>query len=87
MREYQKKIKSNGGREPLAQDASTGATRRPHWMNLAAQLGVEDEDMVIGDSSQGEQTVEQEYQAYVTAQPSKSDILKFWEVGGRFNGA
>ena len=85
MHEYRNKIKSNN-RTPPSRATGTEATQRPHWMNIAAQLGLDDEDMEIGDSSQGEQTVEQEYQAYVTAQPSKSDILKFWEVSSDFNG-
>ena len=52
----------------------------PAYMSLAAQYGVT--DMEIGDSGIGDQTIEQEYQAYIMAplSPKTMDILKFWEV-------
>lgn len=51
-------------------------------MSLADQYDIADE-MEIGESSQTSQTIEQEYQAYITATLSLKtvDILKFWEVG------
>jgi hypothetical protein len=55
----------------------------PAYMSLAAQYGI-DNDMDFGNSGQDEQqTIDQEYQAYVTAScsPKGTDILKFWEVG------
>jgi hypothetical protein len=50
-------------------------------MSLAAQYGLE--DMTIGASDTQERSIEQEYQAYITASlsPTNIDILKFWEVG------
>jgi hypothetical protein len=76
--------------EPQGQAAHPGNRDSigPKYMALAAQYGLND-DMNIGDSSENEQTVEQEYQAYITAQCSlKSiDILKFWEVGCDTNSA
>lgn len=52
----------------------------PAYMSLAEQYGLED-DMDVG-SSANTQSVEQEYQAYITAPLSskKVDIVKFWEV-------
>jgi hypothetical protein len=50
-------------------------------MSLAAQYGLSDMDFQSSEDAQG-QTVEQEYQSYVTAALSKpgTDMLKFWEV-------
>ena len=56
-------------------------------MDIAACYGYKDMD--ISNSGQAKQTLDQEYEAYVTAQLSdkNTDILKFWEVGGHFNSA
>jgi hypothetical protein len=45
-----------------------------------------DDNMVIGGLEGDEQTIEQEYQAYITAPLSSKtvDILRFWEVGNFF---
>jgi hypothetical protein len=53
----------------------------PAYMSLAAQYGLSDMDFQSSEDVQG-QTVEQEYQSYVTAALSKpgTDMLKFWEV-------
>lgn len=50
-------------------------------MELAARYGLQ--DMEIGGSEGKEQTVEQEYRAYIALAPPPTviDILKFWEVG------
>jgi hypothetical protein len=50
-------------------------------MPLAAQYGLSDMEFESSEDVQG-QTMEQEYQSYVTAAPSKAgtDMLKFWEV-------
>ena len=58
------------------------------YMELGAQYGLDD-DMTIGNPGDNRpQTVDEEYQAYVTAQCSSKDVtsLKFWEVGGDING-
>lgn len=72
-------------RERTDQSASTaeadpGAGDMPAYMSLADQYGLGDE-MDIGTVT-SRQTIEQEYQAYITAQLSARsfDILKFWEV-------
>jgi hypothetical protein len=51
----------------------------PKYMSLAAQYGLEDDMNFNDNSGQDEQTVDQEYQAYVMAQcsPKGTDILKF----------
>jgi hypothetical protein len=62
-------------------EATVASGEMPKYMSLAAQYGLEDMD--IGASNSPEQTIEQEYQAYITAplSPKSMDILKFWEVG------
>jgi hypothetical protein len=57
----------------------------PAYMTLDAQYGLVDDDLAIGGATTQEQTVEQEFQAYVTAPLSSPniDILKFWEVSKR----
>jgi hypothetical protein len=62
------------------QSSGSGA-KLPTFMSLAAKYGLDD-DMNIGNSGTNEQTVEQEYQAYITSplSASASDIIKFWEV-------
>jgi hypothetical protein len=66
---------------------SAGATKDPPmYMSLAHQYGIADE-MEFGESGETVQSIEQEYQAYITAPLLKNvDILKFWEVGGNING-
>jgi hypothetical protein len=62
--------------------------REEAYTTLAAQYGLDD-DMIIGNSGNYRQTVEEEYQAYVTA-PTLSkavDPLKFWEACRDINGA
>jgi hypothetical protein len=87
MLEYRDRISRTEG-----QSAQSGAdpiehqdtSEMPKYMSLAEQYGFSD-DMDIGGSTDNgtEQTVEQEYLAYITAPPSSKtvDILKFWEVG------
>ena len=49
------------------------------YMTLAVKCGLTDDDMDIGNSGVNEQTVEQEYQAYIMAplSPKMTDIIKF----------
>jgi hypothetical protein len=64
---------------------SDNVSERPKFMSLAAQYGL-NKDMEIGNSDGPEQTTEQEYQAYVTAQPSRGiGVIKFWEVHNSIN--
>jgi hypothetical protein len=89
MREYREKIESENSKKRSSQDAGTGATARARdrLANLFTDFGLEDMATTpVCDSSQGEQTVEQEFRAY-TAQLSDIPILKFWEVCGDVNGA
>ena len=74
--------------EPLIPEspASLGVQKGPSYMSLSAKYGIS--NMTIGipmDSpGQNEQTVEQEYQVYMTPPFAlqSPDPLKFWEVGG-----
>jgi len=82
MNEYREKMKGTAG-ESTQTPNPLRTEDMPRYMTLADQYGIADE-MEIGESSEGSQTIEQEYQAYVTAALSQKtiDILKFWEVGG-----
>lgn len=82
MLEYRQKINTTSG-ESMPTNADLDMGEMPAYMSLAAQYGLED-DMTIGRSGGQEQTVEQEYQAYITAPLSPVDmpILKFWEASG-----
>jgi len=79
MQEYRVKTRSTG-EESTPHDPAT-TEDAPMFMSLAQQYGIADE-MEIGGCSETTQTIEQEYQAYITAPLSKNiNILKFWEVG------
>ena len=79
MHEYRQSA-SGENEESSGANAAIHGTERPQYMSLAEQYGLEDMD--DGNPDENTQTVEQEYQAYVTALPSPKsvDILKFWEV-------
>jgi hypothetical protein len=68
---------------PIASAAPRVPSATPAYMSLAEKYGMT--DMLIADPSNVEErTIEQEYQAYITAplSPPTTDILKFWEVCG-----
>ena len=85
MLEYRERIKERAG--PIASSTTTNPIPQvPAYMSLAEQYGLD--DMELGASEDVEtQTVEQEYQAYITALISVpgTDMLKFWEVGKPYN--
>jgi hypothetical protein len=89
MTEYredaEKKNPSTNDEGPLIPAASR---RLEAYMTLAAQYGLDD-DMTIGNPGKYQQSVEEEYQAYITAPTlsGKVDPLKFWEVRGDVTGA
>jgi hypothetical protein len=81
MSEYHVKASGEGNEEsPPPKATTTGEI--PACVELADSYGISNE-MDIGNLNQKDQTVDEEYQAYVTAQCSLmgTDILKFWEVG------
>ena len=89
MVEYRKKATTkNDVEEPPTPDdnvTSDVGEVREAYMELAAQYELY--DMIIGDPGDDpQQTVEEEYRAYVTAPLSKLPSLKFWEVCGNING-
>ena len=49
-------------------------------MALAEKFGLPDDMRFADSSSAEEQTIEQEFQGYVTSPLSNTDILKFWDV-------
>jgi hypothetical protein len=69
--------------QPLLSSPPGSRANLPSY-SLAAKYGLSD-DMDIGNPGVNEQTVEQEYQAYITAPLSgaKVDIIKFWEASNR----
>ena len=90
MLEYREKATTNDDdvEEPYISD--NRAYSGDAYMQLAAEYGLDDDDdMVISNpgNNRHRQTVEEEYQAYVTAPCSSKDVtsLKFWEVSGDIN--
>jgi hypothetical protein len=67
---------------PLAYITAPCPVQVPAYMTLDAQYGLTDDDLAIGSSTVPEQTVEQEFQAYLASPLSVNtvDILKYWEV-------
>ena len=66
-------------------DADLDAGEMEKYYTLAAEYTLDD-DLDIGGSGGDEQTIEQEYQAYITAPLSSKtiSILRFWEAGNFF---
>jgi hypothetical protein len=85
MLEYREKAKQKaleGQSAPTVAVPGVGTGKMPSYISLAQQYGYNDDNMEFDGSSDAEQTLEQEYQAYVTAPLSTkyTDILKYWEV-------
>ena len=80
MQEYCQRI-SSASEQSMPASACPSVRDVPTYMSLTSQYDLED-DMSIGASGMQEQSIEQEYQAYITAplSPIKMPILKFWEV-------
>ena len=69
-----------GAELPVPPSAVPGTDEMPAYMTLGAQYGIADEMDIAANP--GQQTIEQEYQAYITAvtSPKTINILGFWEV-------
>ena len=82
MIKYHEKISIES--ESMAANANADARTVPRYMSLAREYNLP--DMTIGGPDPQEQTIEQEYQAYITARlsPQNVSILVFWEVGGSY---
>lgn len=81
MNEYKRNAEREKMEEHVAETTIVhDSVDLPTYMSLAAQYGLED-DMEIGQDD-NVQSVEQEFQAYVTGALSAKtiDILKYWEV-------
>lgn len=72
--------KTTGFRSQLPRTVATLRPLAPPKVpTLAAKFGLS--DMAIANPHDPQtQSIEQEYQAYVTANPCSTDIMKFWEV-------
>jgi hypothetical protein len=83
MMEYRERAAAPEEQAPLSLQRS--GTDLPGYMTLASKYGLTDDDMDIGNPGANEQTVEQEYQAYITSpvSPKTVDIIKFWEASNR----
>jgi hypothetical protein len=79
MSEYHRKLTTDRDDVPPSRRKSTGVA--PRYMELSSKYGLPS-DLDIRNLGPKEQTVEQEYQAYVTSPCSEktTDVLKFWEV-------
>lgn len=84
MHEYRERMTKKTGDVAQSVSSATNLDDTPKYMSLAEQYGIA-EEMEIG-MSEHTQTIEQEFQAYVTStlSPKNIDILKFWEVGGQY---
>ena len=80
MREYRERDAQNHDEAPSVDATPPRTAALPGYMSLAKHYGLT--DMALGGSRRNEQSLSQEYQAYVTAalSPIEVDILKFWEV-------
>jgi hypothetical protein len=78
MMDYRTAINSSQPSTSAAAPSMT--TTAPKFTTLASRYGMT--DMRLLDASPEVQTVEQEYQAYITGalSPHTTDLLKFWEV-------
>jgi hypothetical protein len=81
MAEYRERARGT----PAASSTVTGPTNLvaiPAYASLAEQYGLTDMQFGAPEDTVG-QTLEKEYQSYITAPLSKqgTDMIKFWEVG------
>jgi hypothetical protein len=81
MLEYHEKVPAQPVQTSESDAGDPGAEEMPKYTSLAAKYGLNDMD--IGESEGNKQTIEQEYQAYITALLALKmvNILKFWKVG------
>jgi hypothetical protein len=82
MAEYRERAKDAGTvSSTVINTPNSTATRAPAYLSLAEEYGLTDMQFATPEDVEG-QTLEQEYQSYVTAPLSKpgTDMLKFWEV-------
>jgi hypothetical protein len=83
MAKYCERARDAGAASSTVTDP-TNSTTIPAYASLAEQYRLT--DMQFGTPEDvDEQTLEQEYQSYITAALSKqgTDMLKFWEVGNQ----
>ena len=83
MHEYREKSQNEDQWAQLhGANTSNPSCQYDTYLDIAAEYGLEN-DMDIGNLGDGNpQTVEHEYQAYITGalSPKTVDILRFWEV-------
>lgn len=84
MIEYRERAEAPEEQPPPSLQHRNTVPNLPSY-SLAAVYGLDDDDIDIGNPGVNEQTVEQEYQAYITAplSPNMTNIIKFWEASKR----
>jgi hypothetical protein len=85
MLEYRERNKKKAPAQTRAVDAADPGTEKleKYW-SIAAKYGLGEEmGMGVDESGGNEQTIDQEYQAYITGTTLRRNvnILNFWEVG------
>jgi hypothetical protein len=83
MVEYRQNASSEATAGPSSQPRPAAARRAPSGFTKLADKYLSLDDMRISDSSSLQtQTIEQEFQAYITAPvcAEGTDIVKYWEV-------
>jgi hypothetical protein len=80
MKEYRDRSKSTHGGLASSSSSQPLNNQPEKWQTLDQQYGLEDMYELEGEDDT--QTLEQEYQSYVTAALSKpgTDIVKYWDV-------
>ena len=83
MYEYRKEAAPDDEELPPQSPARPARGHAQSYRSLAAEYGAKPRKRTGKKPSGNRQSVEEEYQAYVTANlsPEEVDNLKFWEVG------
>jgi hypothetical protein len=87
MAEYRERAKVRKGIALSSVPDPVRTRQLPTFYSLAEEYGLPDDMHFATPANVDEQTIEQEFQSYVTAQPSPlgTNILKFWEVRNLHN--
>jgi hypothetical protein len=81
MTEYRARARTTESDQGLV-TSSLALEQPPAFMSLAEQYGLDEEDLGAEPDDHSSQSIEQEYQAYITAPVSANgtSIIKWWEV-------
>ena len=81
MHEYRERNQKEPPETPGVDAANLVTGEMERYMDIAGQYGLQ--NMMIGEPVGNQQTIEQEYRAYIaqTLSPKTISVLKYWEVG------